>query len=351
MWFLANDPRVPEKVRNDVGRWGLCKDEFTATGGWPHQLYVREARRMISDYVMTQHNCQRRQVADDAVGLAAYNMDSHNCRRYVDKAGHPRNEGDVQVGVSPYPIAYRSIVPREAECANLLVPVCLAASHIAYGSIRMEPVFMVLGQSSATAACQAIDHSSAVQRIDVSALQARLKADGQVLEWTAPARVERPSLDPKSLPGIVLDDSQAKLTGDWISSAALGGFVGPNYLHDGNTDKGEKTARFELDLPAAGVYEVRVAYVPNANRATNVPITVESAEGSKTIRINQQRGPTQDSPFVSLGTFRFEGGKKGAVMIANQGTNGHVIVDAVQCIPADASGRDGRGTEKGKTSR
>jgi hypothetical protein len=351
MWFLANDPRVPEKVRNDVVRWGLCKDEFTATGGWPHQLYVREARRMISDYVMTQHNCQRRQVADDAVGLAAYNMDSHNCQRYVDKTGHPRNEGDVQVGVSPYPIAYRSIVPREAECANLLVPVCLAASHIAYGSIRMEPVFMVLGQSSATAACQAIDHSSAVQRIDVSALQARLKADGQVLEWTAPARVERPSLDPKSLPGTVLDDSQAKLTGDWMSSAAIGGFVGPNYLHDGNTDKGEKTARFDLDLPAPGVYEVRVAYAPDANRATNVPITVESAEGSKTIRINQQRGPAQGSPFVSLGTFRFEGGKKGAVMIANQGTDGHVIVDAVQCIPADASGRDGRGTEKGKASR
>jgi hypothetical protein len=278
-------------------------------------------------------------------------MDSHNCQRYLDKTGHPRNEGDVQVGVSPYPIAYRSIVPREAECANLLVPVCLAASHIAYGSIRMEPVFMVLGQSAATAACQAIDRSSAVQRIDVSALQERLKADGQVLEWTGPARVGRASLDPKSLPGLVLDDSQARLTGDWTSSAAIGGFVGPNYLHDGNTDKGQKTARFDLDLPAPGVYEVRVAYVANDNRATNVPITVEGADGARTIRVNQRREPAQGAPFVSLGTFRFEGGKKGAVIIANEGTDGHVIVDAVQCLPADASGRDAEGAEKGKSSR
>jgi hypothetical protein len=184
-WFLANDPRVPEKVRSQVNRWGLCKDEFKDSGGWPHQLYVREARRMISDYVMTQHNCQRRQVVDDSVGLAAYTMDSHNCQRYVDKSGHARNEGDVQVGgFPPFPIAYRSLVPRERECANLLVPVCLSASHIAYGSIRMEPVFMVLGQSAATAACQAIDGSSTVQQLDISQLHRRLRADDQVLEWT-----------------------------------------------------------------------------------------------------------------------------------------------------------------------
>jgi hypothetical protein len=189
MWFLANDPRVPEKVRRDVGRWGLCKDEFAETGGWPHQLYIREARRMISDYVMTQHNCQRRAVADDPVGLAAYTMDSHNCRRFVDDQGQARNEGDVQVGgFPPYPIAYRSIVPKEAECTNLLVPVCLSASHIAYGSIRMEPVFMVLGQSAATAAAQALDGGLAVQRIDGPAFRKRLRDDGQVLEWTAPAR-------------------------------------------------------------------------------------------------------------------------------------------------------------------
>jgi hypothetical protein len=336
MWFLANDPRVPQKVRDDVNRWGLCKDEFVDSGGWPHQLYVREARRMVSDYVMTQHNCQRRQVADDSVGLAAYTMDSHNCQRYVDAEGHARNEGDVQVGgFPPYPIAYRSIVPRENECANLLVPVCLSASHIAYGSIRMEPVFMVLGQSAATAACQAIDRAVPVQRIDGSALRERLKADGQVLEWTGPTAVSagRTGLDPKTLPGVVLDDADARLVGDWSRSAAVGGYVGSGYLHDGNTDKGQKSARFDLDLPAPGRYEVRVAYVANANRATNVPFRIESADGSTTVRVNQRQEPAKGSPFVSLGTYRFAGGKTGSVLVTTEATDGHVIVDAVQCLP------------------
>jgi hypothetical protein len=333
MWFLANDERVPERVRKDVNRWGLCKDEFTDSGGWPHQMYVREARRMVGDYVMTQQNCQRGRIADDSVGLAAYTMDSHNCQRYVDKTGHARNEGDVQVGgFPPYPIAYRALVPRESQCANLLVPVCLSASHIAYGSIRMEPVFMVLGQSAATAACQAIDRASSVQRIDVSALQERLKADGQVLEWTGSTRVSS-RVDPKTLPGLVLDDGDAKLTGDWAASSAVGGFIGTGYLHDSNEAKGQKTARFDLDLPAPGRYDVRVAYVANPNRATNVPITVESADGRTTIPVNQQREPGRGSSFLSLGTFRFEAGKNGAVIIETRGTDGHVIVDAVQCLP------------------
>ena len=185
MWFLANDPRLPEAVRREVGRWGLCRDEFGDNGGWPHQLYIREARRMISDYVMTQHNCQGRRVAEDPVGLAAYGMDSHNTQRWV-KDGHAINEGDVQVhGFTPYPIAYRSIVPQRAECENLLAPVCLSASHIAYGSIRMEPVFMVLGQSAATAACLALEGGVPVQEVDRAALRERLLADRQVLAWPA----------------------------------------------------------------------------------------------------------------------------------------------------------------------
>ncbi|RYG54608.1 FAD-dependent oxidoreductase, partial [bacterium] len=157
MWFLGNDPSVPEKIRTRWSEWGLPKDDFIATGGWPHQLYVREARRMISDYVMTEADCTGKKTANDPVGLAAYTMDSHNTQRFV-KDGRVWNEGDVQVkGYPPYPISYRSIVPKKAECSNLFVPVCLAASHIAYGSIRMEPVFMLLGQSAATAASLAID--------------------------------------------------------------------------------------------------------------------------------------------------------------------------------------------------
>src|SRR6266566_8425004 len=152
VYFLATSARVPENIRKDMQTWGPAKDEFVDTGNWPHQIYVREARRMISDYVMTEHNCRGQVNAEDSIGLTAYTMDSHNCRRIV-KNGNVENEGDVQVGgFPPYPISYRAIVPKAAECENLLVPICLSATHIAYGSIRMEPVFMILGQSAATAA-------------------------------------------------------------------------------------------------------------------------------------------------------------------------------------------------------
>jgi hypothetical protein len=182
MWTLANHPRVPAAVRAEVTRWGLCKDEFVRSGGWPDQLYVREARRMVGAYVMTQHNCEGQAKADDAIGLAAYTMDSHNTQRYVDGHGFVRNEGNVEVGgFPPYPISYRSITPRASECSNLLVSVCLSASHIAYGSIRMEPVFMVLGQSAATAAVLAIEDGVPVQALKYARLGPRLAADQQVL--------------------------------------------------------------------------------------------------------------------------------------------------------------------------
>jgi hypothetical protein len=183
VYFLASSPRVPEDMRAEMKKWGPAKDEFTDTGHLPHQLYVREARRMVSDYVMTEHNCRGRQKAEDPVGLAAYTMDSHNCQRIV-KGGRVENEGDVQVGgFPPYPISYRSIVPKAGECDNLLVPICLSATHIAYGSIRMEPVFMILGQSAATAAMLAMDDKSSVQKLPYEALRARLVADKQVLQW------------------------------------------------------------------------------------------------------------------------------------------------------------------------
>ncbi len=184
MWTIANDPRVPASMRKKFSAWGLAKDEFADNGNWPQQLYIREARRMISDYVMTEHECRGLRTAADSVGLAAYGMDSHNTQRYVDAAGHVRNEGDVQVAVAgPYPVGYQAIVPKAAECTNLLVPVCLSASHIAYGSIRMEPVFMVLGQSAGAAAAQAAGDGVDVQRVDYQRLRERLLRDRQVLAW------------------------------------------------------------------------------------------------------------------------------------------------------------------------
>jgi hypothetical protein len=184
-WFLQNDPRLPAAVRETAGRWGLCRDEFEASGHWPHQLYVREARRMIGETVMTEHHCRGDRRAVDSVGLAAYGMDSHNVQRYVAD-GAARNEGDVQVGVAgPYPVSYAAITPKRAEATNLLVPVALSASHIAYGSIRMEPVFMILAQSAATAASLALDGNGVVQDVPYARLREKLLADGQILDWDA----------------------------------------------------------------------------------------------------------------------------------------------------------------------
>jgi len=185
MYFLANNPQVPDILRNRVNGFGLDPREFQDTGFWPHQLYVREGRRMVSDYVMTQTNCESRRTADDSIGLASYAMDSHFCQRVVvEEDGNTtvRNEGGFGHGCpKPYPVSYRSIVPQRDECANLLVPVCLSASHAAYGSIRMEPVFMILGQSAGTAACIAIDDDVSVQDLEYAKLKEQLLADSQRL--------------------------------------------------------------------------------------------------------------------------------------------------------------------------
>ena len=186
--FLATDPRVPQAVREETSRFGLAKDEFVKNGGWPHQIYVREARRMISDCVMTEHHAKGDVIAPHAAGLAAYGIDMHATRRIVLN-GQPLNEGSNGKGVPhPYPIAYESIVPRKRECRNLFVPFCLSASHVGFGSIRMEPVFMVLSQSSALAAILAMEDRVAVQDVGYDKLRIRLTAAGIVLSWTGGTR-------------------------------------------------------------------------------------------------------------------------------------------------------------------
>ncbi|WP_026630695.1 FAD-dependent oxidoreductase [Dyadobacter alkalitolerans] len=183
MYFLTNDPRVPADVRKEMSKWGLPKDEFKDNGGWPHQIYVREARRMISATVMNENHTMGITPVEQPIGMGSYALDSHNAQRYVKKDGYVQNEGDIGVHPkSPYSISYASIVPKKEECENLFVPVCLSSSHIAYGSIRMEPVFMILGQSAAAAAVQAIDTKVAVQDVDYAKLKEQLLKDKQKLE-------------------------------------------------------------------------------------------------------------------------------------------------------------------------
>jgi len=331
MWTLANHPRVPDHIRNEVAKWGMCKDEFTEGDGWQQQLYVREARRMVSDFVMTQNHCQQKEQVPDGVGMGAYTMDSHNTQRYVTADGFAKNEGDVQVGgFPPYPISYQSIVPKKSECDNLLVPVCLSSTHMAFGSIRMEPVFMVLGQSAATAASLAIDQEIPVQNVNYETLKVNLEAGGQILSYTAPPKPKANFTAINSLKGIVVDESKAHLEGPWTVSSLREG-VHQGYHHDGDARDGNATAKFDAKLPTVGEYEVQVAYSINGNRATNVPVEITHADGVSNLKLNQREAPQVGGVFTSVGTFRFE--KWGAVTISNQDTDGFVIIDAVRWLP------------------
>jgi len=185
LYFVANDPRVPAEVRQTMQRWGLAKDEFKDNGGWPHQIYVRESRRMVGQFIMTENELMARRPTPDPVGMGSYTIDSHNVQRYITPEGYVQNEGDIGVPIKPYTIAYGSLVPKKGQADNLLVPVCVSSSHIAFGSIRMEPVFMILGQSAATAAALAIDANVAVQDVKYEQLRKRLVEDGQVVEYAA----------------------------------------------------------------------------------------------------------------------------------------------------------------------
>ena len=339
MYFLANDPRVPKPLQDRVNRFGLDPHEFQETGFWPHQLYVREGRRMASEYVMTQANCEWKETVNDSVGLASYGMDSHFCQRVVveeDGKKTVRNEGGFGHGCAgPYPVSYRSIVPKREECANLLVPVCLSASHVAYGSIRMEPVFMILGQSAGTAAAMAIDERVAVQDVPYAKLCRRLLDDGQVLKYDRPIHSGGQSrgVAPDDLEGVVLDDVKAEFTGSWQRSVASKKFVGLGYRHDGNAGDGKGTARFAAKLPKAGRYQVRFGYTPNANRASNVQVEVQHAGGSETFNVNQKQLPPEDGLFLTLGVFEFQAGTPAVVTVSNREADGYVVVDAVQWMP------------------
>jgi hypothetical protein len=182
LYFLANDPSVPAELREDIGKWGLPADEFTDNGGWPYQLYIREARRMVGEYVMTQKDIRTDTVKYDSIGMGSYNSDSHNTQRYAAADGTVLNEGDMQVPVKPYQIPYRALLPKRAEAENLIVPVCLSASHVAYSTLRMEPQFMIMGEAAGVAAAMSAKNGVPVQDVDIDALREKLKKYKAVLE-------------------------------------------------------------------------------------------------------------------------------------------------------------------------
>ena len=334
---MANDPGVPAPLQAEMNRWALAKDEFVDTNHWPHQLYVREARRMIGSYVTIQKDLQDDRRKEDSIGMASYNSDSHHVQRFVvDESplwekGTPSliNEGDMQVPVQAYDMSYFSFVPKAEECTNLLVGSTFSASHVAYSSMRMEPQYMIIGEAIGIAATLAIDGETSVQEIDVKALQAKLYEHEGILhrEDTKP-----PFAWARDLPGIALDTDDATITGDWHSSRN----VGYEYLHMSEENASGSQIRYTPDLPIAGLYEVRLSYSAHPNRAKQAQVVLKTATGIETLRVDQSKKQGALSPFVSLGTFSFGAGKDNYLEI--QGTEdagGFIVADAVQWMPVE----------------
>lgn len=324
LYYLGHSLRVPAAVRNSMLSYGWCADEFTDNGGWG-QLYVREARRMVSDYVMLQQNCQGTRVASDPIGLGSYTMDSHNCQRIV-QGGFVRNEGDVQSSSIVYGISYRSLIPKVGECENLLVPWALSSSHLGFGSIRMEPVHMIMGQSAATAAALAIDTGVPVQQLSYPKLALQLTVDGQAL-----------SSNSATAGGIIVDNADSTgvaVTGTWVTSSSTPGFQGTNYLHDDMADKGNKSVRFTPNIPATGQYDVYLRWTAHANRSTNIPVDVNHAGGTNTFTVDQTV-TANGGVWNLLQRATFNEGTAGSVLMRTTGTAAgtYVVADAARFVP------------------
>lgn len=321
LYFIGHDPRMPSNLRTLMLKWGYPKDEYMDNDHWTTQMYVREARRMKGAYIMTQANCEGKTTVTDGVGLAAYTMDSHNCQRIVVN-GMVKNEGDVQIGgFPPYPISYLSLVPKKEECSNLLVPVCLSASHIAYGSIRMEPVFMELGQSSAIAAATAIDRHIPIQEVDAAGIRKVLQDD---------------PLADGSTPEILVDnDDTARVTveGEWVRERRDS--YGFSRFTDEHKDQAFRQVRFKFPVAASGLYTLYI-YVPKVQHASSTTMVTVSTGGTvKEAGIPtgklQVEGQTSGE-WMEAGDYQLTAGKNNYVAISNKSADGVVVADAILLI-------------------
>lgn len=323
LFFVGNDPRVPTHIREEMKKWGYPRDEYTDNNNWSHQLYVREARRLVGELVMTQHHCEGREVVSDGVGLAAYRMDSHNAERLVIrdmvKCEGNVEEGDWGPNYGPYPISYRALIPKEKEAANLLVPVCLSSTHISYGSIRMQPVWMVLAQSAAVAASMAIDAKQSVQQVDVKMLQAILK--------------DNPLAD-GSTPEILVDNEAAKVTGTWVTKNR--GAYGKTFLMKGASQSGNNAVQFTPVVKKAGRYQA-YAYFPRvADASTKTQIEVFDGKQRKDVVVHKSDLKVVGQAlgeWISLGTYSLSEGDQAYVRISDKDADGSIVADAVLFVP------------------
>ena len=322
LYFYGHDERVPEILRKRLLLWGYPKDEYVKYGHWTPQLYIRESRRMVGEYVATQADCQGSATAEDGIGWAAYQMDSHNCQRIVinkDGKDMVKNEGNVEIGGGlPYPISYRSITPKREQCTNLLVPVCMSASHIAYGSIRMEPVFMVLGQSAAVAASLAMEHDKCdVQKVDSKEINAVIEKD--------------PYMD-GSVPDILIDDSNDMVNADegWVAKGR-GGY-GLSFYELPLTSE-TKAVRFAVEsIPSSGTWAVYSYQSRNKKLTSVTSFEIISGDQSYKVKFNRDDlnvlGQTSGD-WALLGKYEFKEGQPVKVIVSNQGADAPMRADAV----------------------
>lgn len=323
-YFLGNDARIPKKLKDETNSWGLSKDEFIGTNHWPHQMYVREARRMVGDFVMTQFDAWDNAKKEETVGMGSYMIDSHYIRKYVEN-GIIKAEGITgHQPVRPYEIPYRVLTPKRNEVENLLVPVCMSASHVMFGSLRMEPVFMILGESAGTAVSTAIkEGNKAVQDINVSELQKTLRKNGQILSADGGVYLR------KDFEGIILDELDADFSGSWFTSSNSVPFMetgGYRYTHDQTI---LSKAIFSTSINESGSYELYYLFSPGSNRATNAKIELGFSGGNKEFTINMKSPlPKATYPFIKLGDFEFKANENIKLTISNKDADGMVVADA-----------------------
>jgi hypothetical protein len=341
--FLTTDASVPEPIRKEMSALGLCRDEFPDYGHWSPQLYVREGRRMIGEYVVSQKDIMEQPEKADAIVVSSFPIDSHDCQR-VGTSKFVIDEGTImpvrmprRKHGYPYHIPYRAITPKAAECANLLVPVALSCTHVGISSIRVEPTWMILGQSAGIAAAMSAKQNIAVQMLPYPALRERLLAQKQVLDL--PVLADLPpepkgtmNIDPKTLQGIVLDDAQAELKGEWSHSSGFKPHIGTGYIHDDKRGDGASTAVFRVEVPKTGRYDLRMAYSAHETRATNVPLNIKNGEKTVELRVDQTQTLPAGEAFRSIGKVDLQKDIETIITLRNAGTDGFVILDALQLV-------------------
>ena len=345
--FLTTDEAVPAKIRATMAEFGLCRDEFPETDHWSPQLYVREGRRMDGRYTLTQKDVLEQPAKDDPIAVSSFPIDSHDCRRIALPDG-VLNEGTIMPVRMPgrphgfaYHIPYRAITPSASECSNLLVPVALSATHVAYCSVRVEPTWMTIGQSAGIAAALAAKAGVTVQALDYAQLRARLLAQHQVLDLPVlgplPAKSaasgKGTGIAPASLPGLILDDAQAELSGDWERSTNFKPHVGTGYLHDEQRSDGKSRATFRFKAPADGEFELRMAYSAHPTRTTRLPVTLTNGPQVQTFTVDQTIALPSGDAFRTIGTVRLRRDGDYVLEVTNKDTGGFAIVDAFQLLP------------------